>query len=107
MHQSETLVAVCAKKFFLGYLLFSCVGVALIVAAVNSSTSWEAVLAGWFFIAGWSGIFLVLQLAIFAIRVDPLRRFLTIAAITSFVNLIVGVPAVTFLFQVVYRWSRS
>jgi hypothetical protein len=106
MQQSESLLSIFAKKLFLGYALFSGMGLASIVGIVSASTSWEALLAGGIFIAFWGATFLVLQLSVLAIRVNPLRRFLRVAAVVSLVNLLVGVPVVALLFQTAYRWLK-
>ena len=96
-----------AKKLVLGYLPFSCVGVLLIFATVAGSSSWGAILGGGFFMAVFGGAFLVLQLAVFCFRIDPLRRFLKIAAFTSVLNLLLGLPVLAFLIQSADRWSLN
>ena len=100
-------VATFAKKLFLGYLPFSCIGVLLIFAAVAGSSSWGALLAGGVFIAIGCGCFLILQLGLFLFQIDPLRRFLMVAAFTSLLNLFLGVPVFGFLIQTTYRWSLN
>jgi hypothetical protein len=106
VEQPEALFVVLLKKLFMGYLLFSCAGILLIVAAVSASSAWEAVIGGGVFIMIWGSIFLLLQTALFAIRVKPLGRFLKRAAVVSLLNLVIGVPAVAFLIQAASRWAR-
>ncbi len=79
----------------------------MIFAAVAVSRSWGALLAGGVFIKIWGGSFLILQLGVFCFRINPLRRYMQVAAFTSLLNLLIGVPVLAFVIQTAYRWSNE